>query len=350
MKDVLAVPASRRAKLEEIVATLGAANRIVLTTHVNADGDGTGCEIAVAVWLTGIGKVVHIANPTAWPDLYRHLVPDAEWLRDPTHPQTTATIAAADVALVVDTAEPKRIGRIAASIAGKPVIVIDHHVPTDNGIPATITLEDAAACAAGELIFDLLTVAELAKPWPHAILEAIYTAIVTDTGSFRFSNSTNRAHAIAGDLIEQGIDPEEVYRRLFATVPLRRIELLREALAHLQTDPELPITWISIGRKMMDDLNATSDDVEGLIEHARSVEGTEVAILFRETADGSTKISLRSAANVDVNAIARGFGGGGHVKAAGALMGQRPAEAVPLVLDAVRTALRDLRPDFRAAR
>jgi phosphoesterase RecJ-like protein len=94
----------------------------------------------------------------------------------------------------------------------------------------------------------------------------------------------------------------------------------------------------------MDEFNATSDDLEGLIEHARSIEGTEVAVLFRETADGATKISLRSAADVDVNVIAREFGGGGHVKAAGALIGQRMDQVKPLVLDAVRRALRKRTP------
>jgi bifunctional oligoribonuclease and PAP phosphatase NrnA len=350
MKDILAVPDHRRAALQQIHDELLAANRIVLTTHVNADGDGTGSEVAVAGWLAQIGKIVHIANPTPWPALYRHLVHDAESLRDPAHPDTAPTIRAADVVLVLDTAEPKRIGRIAAAITNSRVLVIDHHVRPDEGLNPLHALEDVAACATGELVFDLLTLAGFEKPWAPHIREGIYTAIVTDTGSFRFSNATNRAHAIAGDLIEQGIDPEAVYRRLFATVPLRRIQLLRHALEHLTVDPDYPISWISIDRKTMDELGASSDDLEGLIEHARSIEGTEVAILFRETADGSTKISVRSSADVDVNAIARQFGGGGHVKAAGALIGKRVAEAMPLVLEAVREAIRALHSGFPPAR
>ncbi len=349
MKDVLEVPAHRRVRMLEILERLRAADNIVLTTHVNADGDGTGSEIAVASWLHGLGKTVRIANPTAWPALYMHLVPDMEWLRDPSHADTAAAIRAADVALVLDTSEPKRIGRIAPSIVNKPTLVIDHHVPPESGFDALV-LEDPSACATGELVYDLLTLAGLERPWNHTILEGIYTAIVTDTGSFRYSNATNRAHAIAGDMIDQGIDPESVYRRLFATVPLRRIQLLRHALDHLEVDPDYPISWISVDRGTMDTLGATSDDLEGLIEHARSIEGTEVAVLFRETADGATKVSLRSAADIDVNVIAREFGGGGHVKAAGALIGERPDAAMAMVLGAVRKALQARPPGFRTPR
>jgi phosphoesterase RecJ-like protein len=341
--DQLAVPEHRIARLQQLLARLNAASHIVLTTHVNADGDGTGSEIAVASWLRDMGKTVHMVNPTPWPELYAHLVPDREWVCDPNDARGVSIMSQAELVFVLDTSEPKRIGRVASAIGTTDVLVLDHHVPPEQGFEAVV-VEDASACATGELVFDLLTVAGLPKPWNQTIINGIYTAIVTDTGSFRFSNSTNRAHAIAGDMIEQGVDPEGVYRLLYATVPLRRIQLLRRALDSLETDPDYPLAWISVDRATMDEFNATSDDLEGLIEHARSIEGTEVAVLFRETADGATKISLRSAADVDVNVIAREFGGGGHVKAAGALIGQRMDQVKPLVLDAVRRALRKRTP------
>jgi phosphoesterase RecJ-like protein len=337
--DPLEVPPRRVPGLTALVERLRRADRLVLTTHVNADGDGTGSEVAVAAWLRGLGKIVHMVNPTPWPPLYAHLVPDMEWVCDPTDARGVAIMSQAEAVFVLDTSEPKRIGRVASSIGATDVLVLDHHVPPQHGFDATV-VEDATACATGELVFDLLTIAGLPKPWDRTIIEGIYTAIVTDTGSFRFSNSTNRAHAIAGDMIEQGVDPEAVYRLLYATVPLHRIQLLRRALEDLEVDPDFPIAWISVSRETMDEFNATSDDLEGLIEHARSIEGTEVAVLFRETSDGSTKISLRSAADVDVNVIARQFGGGGHVKAAGALINQKMTVVRPLVLDAVRNAVK----------
>ena len=168
--------------------------------------------------------------------------------------------------------------------------------------------------------------------------QALYTAIATDTGSFRFSNTTPRTHEIVGDLIRRGVDPEAMYGRLYA-VPLRRTILLRESLDTLEFDAEHGLAWITIPEDAMERLGALPEDLDGIIEHARTLEGTEVAILFRQTG-GSTKISLRSNGPTDVNAIARKFGGGGHVKAAGALIGGSLEKNRERVLAAVRAAVR----------
>jgi phosphoesterase RecJ-like protein len=345
-EPTLRVPDARREALAPILTALGSAQHVVLTTHVNADGDGAGSEAAVAAWLAARGKHVHIVNPTVFPDSFRHLIEDHAWLADAGSADGAAALRAAEVVLVLDTGEPKRVGRVAGALTGKTVLVIDHHLPNEGGFDGLI-LQDRTACATGELVYDLLTLADLHRPWPARILEAIYTAILTDTGAFRYSNTTPRTHLVAADLLAQGVDPEDVYRRVYATVPLSRIRLLRHALDSLEVDGELPITWMSIDRKTMDALGASSDDLEGIIEHARSIEGTEVAVLFRETADGSTKISLRSTGEVNVNAVARIFGGGGHEKASGALIGARMTEVQPRVLDAVRQAVRSTLVAFR---
>ena len=240
---------------------------------------------------------------------------------------------------MLDTGEPSRIGRVAAATRPVPVAVVDHHLPSAGRFEGEV-FQDAEACATGELVHDLLVVAGLPAPWPAPIPEALYTAILTDTGSFRFSNTTPRTHAVAGGLLAQGVDPEEVFRRIYATVPLRRLHLLRHALERLEVDADLPITWISIDRGAMEELGADGDDLEGVVDHARSVEGTEVALLFRPTEGDGTKVSLRSSGSVDVNAIAREFGGGGHRKASGALMGSPLEVARARVLDAVRNAVR----------
>jgi bifunctional oligoribonuclease and PAP phosphatase NrnA len=332
------VPPQRVAPLREVILGMRNARRVVLTTHVNADGDGTGSQAAVAGWLAGLGIGVTVVNPTPFPTAFRFLFEDGGIIADAGSVAGEAALRDADLIVVLDTAEPSRIGRVAKRIAGRTALIIDHHVRGTEIIDG-IELMDATACATGELIYDLLLTDRTPRPWPQQVLEGLYTAIVTDTGSFRFSNTTRRAHAIAGDLIEQGVDPELMYRRIYGTVPLRRIELLRYALDRLEVDEECPITSISIERGVMEKLDATSEDLDGIIDHARSIEGTEVAILFRETADGSTKVSLRSAGTTDVNAVARQFGGGGHVKASGALLSERLETARPRVLAAVRAAL-----------
>lgn len=335
---VTEVPAGRVDALRRIIAGLEGASRVALTTHVNADGDGTGSQAALAYWLATRGKHVRVVNPTPFPAMFRFLFEAPDVIADAATAAGELALREADLLVVVDTAEPGRIGRVAKAARSTTALVIDHHLEGDSLI-AGERLMDPTACAAGELVFDLMLVAGLPRPWPAPVLQGIYTAIVTDTGSFRFSNTTPRAHAIAGDLIEQGVDPEEMYRRIYATVPLRRVELLRHALERLVVDGSHAITSITVERGIMERIGGTSEDLDGIIDHARSIEGTEVAILFRETADGATKISLRSAGAVDVNAIARKFGGGGHRKASGALLPEPLETARPRVMEATREAL-----------
>ncbi len=342
--DLLAVPAHRRAALTQILTSLRERQRIVLTTHVNADGDGTGSEAAAAAWLTSCGAQVAIVNPTVFPKQYQHLLGASDWLVELTDPRAITVLRQADVLFVLDTGEPKRIGKVLNGAGAEAAtIVLDHHPPSEPGFKNALSLIDPGACATGELVYDLIVEAALPEPWPAACCEGIYTAIVTDTGSFRFSNTTPRAHAIVGDMIRRGVDPEAAYRKLFATVPLHRIQLLRHALATLEVDSEAPITSVTIPRAIMLETGANADDLDGLVEHARSVEGTEVALLFRETSDGNTKVSLRSNGDLDVNAIARQFGGGGHIKAAGAVVNAPLAAARARLLEATRAALAGLK-------
>jgi bifunctional oligoribonuclease and PAP phosphatase NrnA len=289
-----------------------------------------------------------IVNPTPFPDAFRFVLPEGVPALHIASAEGAAALADADAVCVLDTAEPKRIGKVANGIGDRPLYVIDHHVPSDKSLDGLL-LQDPTACATGELIHDLLRLHDWPAPWPRAAREGVYSAIVTDTGSFRYANATPRAHAIAGALIAQGVDPEEMYRRIYGTVPMRRIELLRQALQTLEADPQWPVSWISVDRRTFTDLGATAEDIEGLVEYARSIEGTEVALLFREVPDGSTKISFRSNGALDVNAIAREFGGGGHVKASGAIVSDRLAAARVRVLEVVRQALANAGLDFRAA-
>jgi len=328
---------------------LQSAESLALTTHVNADGDGAGSEAALATWLSRQGKRVAIVNPTPFPDLYRHLIEDPDWIVDPGTTRTPDALDAADTLVVVDTSERSRIGRVASGLSGRRIVVIDHHVPVDEAIDGT-TIEDETACATGELVHDLLATAGEPSPWPASIARGIYTAIITDTGSFRFSNTTSRAHGVAGAMIDMGVDPEQVYRAVFASVPLRRMRLLERALHRLEVDEELGITWITIDREAMRETGSSNEDLDGVVDLARTVEGTEVAILFRETADGSTKVSLRSSGPTDVNAIAREFGGGGHRKASGALIGAPLTDVRQRVLESVRDSLNAQHVGFPARR
>ena len=328
--------AERVAGLRAIGERLLAAKSVALTTHVNADGDGAGSECAVAAWLEARGVRVTIANPTPFPAGLSFLLHRADLAPDPGTPEAEEALREADLVLVLDTSEPNRIAPLDTLIDPARTAVLDHHPPGPSTV-GEMALQDPSAAATGELVFDLFNL--FGGDLPAASVLGVYVAIVSDTGSFRFSNTNPRVHLIAAELLARGADPEKVFQRLYATFPRRRLELLREALGSLETDAEHGIAWILVPESTAARLQATAEDFEGLVDHARSIEGTEVAILFRETRDGHTKLSLRSNGDVDVNAIARGLGGGGHVKAAGAFIEEGPATAVPKVVERVRTAI-----------
>lgn len=309
---------------------------MALTTHVNADGDGTGSEVAVASWLLRHGIRPVIVNPTPYPRQFRFLVGPQIPVLDWGSSDAEATLRKAGLLLVLDTNEPSRIGPIASQLPRSRMLAIDHHPPGG----ATVADEgcvDPTASATGELVYDLITLDDGAIP--DAALLGIYVAIVTDTGSFRFSNTNPRTHAIAGDLLDRGIDPEQVFQRLYATMPRRRIELVREALGTLDADADAGLTWLVVTDEVIRRLGATVEDLDGLVDYARSLEGTAVALLFRETGDGKTKVSFRSNGQADVNRIARLFGGGGHVKAAGATLDGAAPDVIPRVLEAAAREL-----------
>lgn len=337
------VPAGRLDGLRALLATFADVRSVVLTTHVNADGDGAGSEAALAAWLASRGVRVRIVNPTPFPEEFRFLLPSPEILGEPGDSAVQRELRSADLLVVLDTGEPSRVGKLERWLGRLRVAILDHHPPSEDGI-AGVGVVDPLAAATGELIYDLLRVDEEGggriAAWPLPVLEGLYTAIVTDTGSFRFANTTPRVHRVVADLIQRGVDPEKLYRLIYGNVPLSQVRLLQAALEHLEADPELPLTWVSIPWSIVRELGATSRDFDGLVEQARAIEGTEVAILFREVADGSTKVSLRSTGDTDVNAIARELGGGGHVKAAGAVVGAPLGDTRQRVLAIARGVLR----------
>lgn len=321
--------------LDDLRSTILSATRVVLTTHVNADGDGAGSEVALGHWLRRHDVESTLVNPTPYPEQFEFLL---QGLSHATADEEAgrAAVEAADLAVVLDTSETNRLGSVWELIRDMPVAVVDHHPPSPDAIgdPAVRGLD---ACATGEILFDLFR----ADTEEITVEEArgLYVAVVTDTGSFRFSNTSPRAHLMAARLLEVGVDPEAMYRRLYGTMTMARVRLLRRALDSLRVDPELPVAWITLHEEDVRESRADVEDREGIVEYARRVEGIEVAVLFRQLPDGRTKTSLRSNGPTNVAEIAGRFGGGGHPKAAGAVV-QLPLDAaVGVVLAEIRRVL-----------
>jgi phosphoesterase RecJ-like protein len=334
-------PSARLRFVDEALEALGGPEGVLLTTHVNADGDGAGCEVAMAAWLRARGQKAWIINPTPFPASLRFLLPneaqDEGWVLASGSKEAKEAAGEVGLAVILDTGEASRIGSVLDLVRDVPKIVIDHHPPGPDPLEG-ISFRDPEACATGELVFDLLKKA--GGPWPSETVRGLYVALLTDTGSFRFSNTTPDTHRIVAFLIARGADPEELYRQSYGNVPLRKIRLLHAALAELEVDPEGDVAWMTVPTQAFNELGATADDIEGLVDYPREIKGVEVGLLFRETARGDTKVSFRSNGNVDVNVLARQFGGGGHVKASGAVVGRPLVEARDQVLDAVRSAVR----------
>jgi phosphoesterase RecJ-like protein len=314
--DYLSLSGQRRAAIEQIARELVAGRRVALSTHMNADGDGCGSETALARLLAQRGLTAHIVNPTPWPSLFDFLLGDD--VVDRTE-KGTAALAGIDLLIVLDISDVKRLGNLTDSVRRLtvPKLVIDHHVASDD--PAgDIVLADSSACATGELVYDLAC--ELDLQITPAIARSLYAAILTDTGAFRYSNTTPRAHAIAAELLSRGVDPEEMYQRVYASAPAGRVRLLAEVLSTLGVDEGCGVAWLTMGAGALEKYGVRSEDLDGVVEHARSIAGTRMAIFFRDLGYGKVKISFRSTGDVDVNRFARRFGGGGHVKASGALV------------------------------
>lgn len=320
------------------------AERVVLSTHVRPDGDALGSQIALARFLEKLGKRVHVINADPPP----HAV---EWLLD-LHRLVTFTgalkqlraFAEADALVMVDTNGLDRLGDVAAPFrnASGAKLLVDHHPDPEPGFDAAFVQTSAAAT--GELVYDLI-VAHDADLIDADIATALYTAIMTDTGSFRFGATTARTHRIVADLLERGgIRPEPIHVATFDNRPLSTLRLLARVLETITTVYDGRVAYAVISQAMLEATGARSDEVEGFTAYPLSLEGVEAIVLFLETA-GGVKCSFRSKGDVAINGWARRFGGGGHRNAAGAfLAGKTLRQAVDEVIAAAPKHL-DLGPE-----
>ena len=321
---------------QDLAALLSPGKRVCLTTHVNPDGDGLGSEVGLVHLLKRCGIDATIANPTATPPRFQFLFADLPGVDRSA--DAVKTLRRADVILVLDIADLGRLGNLSETVRdrGVPVGCIDHHV-SPGTLPPGPRYLDSMAAATGELICEIA----LANGWTisREAARALYVAMLTDTGGFRFSNTRPRTLRVAAELLDRGIDPEAIYLDVYAGAPEGRVRLLAEALQTLVVEPALGLAWLTVPPGALERHEVSADDLDGVVEHARSIAGIKMAILFREISQGRIKASLRSVGDVDVAAFARPFGGGGHVKAAGVALEGTLADVQATLLAAARQYL-----------
>jgi phosphoesterase RecJ-like protein len=300
----------------EAVAPLFRDNqRFVLTTHVNPDGDGLGSEVALAEWLASRGKQVGIINYSVTPEVYLFLDPNhrIEKFREDLH---AGIIASADVITILDTNHPDRLRAMQPHVVNSKAVLVcvDHHL--DPAPFARHYVLDDDATSTGELIYRLLV--HLNGPeLPPLVAQALYCAVMTDTGSFRYPRVDPEIFRIAAHLIECGADPVRVYHEVYEQWSPGRIQLLGAALESLETTYGGKLAYITITQDMLRRTGTMEDDTDNFTSYPMSVKNVLAGILFLELRNG-VKVSFRSKGNIPINELAREFGGNGHKNAAGA--------------------------------
>jgi phosphoesterase RecJ-like protein len=319
-----------RGSAQEVSEALARYDSCLIATHISPEGDAIGTMLALALALEARGVRVQCYDRDGVPDNCRFM---------PTWERVSRELPALIPPLViyVDAERIERCGLTLEQVAGAECLVrIDHHTSTveDPG-PAWV---DTTAAATGELMYRLLR--HMDAEITPGMATCLQGAMMVDTGRFSFSNTTPNTHRVAADLLAAGADVATIVEWTWGRVPLAAAQLLGRALAGLQTAAGGKLVWAVLRREDYDATGARGQDTEGIIDHVRTVQGAEIAILFSDR-NGQARLSLRSHGDVDVAALARRFGGGGHVKAAGITYDGSIDEAVKHVIPAAREALGD---------
>ena len=302
--------------MEQILQHIKTSQRILVASHAEPDGDCLGSLVAMGLALIKLDKTITLFNPSPIPAVYRFL-PGVE--------RNVAQVKAAeeyDLAIILDCGDIIRVGEDSSIVTQVPTVVnIDHHV-SNTGF-GHVQLIDTDACATAEIVYRLIKALEI--PFDKAIATSIYLGILTDTGSFRFSNTNPAAFAISKAMTDNGVDPHAVAQRVFGTYSLGRIKLLNMALNSIEISENGKLSLMTVNRSMLNATGTSTEDIDGLINYARRIEDVKVAALIHEIKNGAGKftnmnryhVSLRSDSTVDVAKIAGKFGGGGDTNAAG---------------------------------
>ena len=323
----------------EILEVLKENETFLISSHINPDGDAIGSQLAFHSLLSSLGKKVSVVDSDPVPFAYSFL-PNVAVLQcvNPTSGNVRRWTPASgmqdvDVAVILDCGNLDRIGNELAKRIHprKALINIDHHQGNERF--GTHNLVDVDACATGELVLELIEYSGMEVNRDQAA--CLYTAILTDTGCFRYPNTTARTHIMVARLIDRGAQPAQIAESVYETIPHQRAPLFGMVLETLQLSLNEKIAWVSVTSEMYERTGTLSSDTEGIIEYIRSLRGVEVAILFRELEDGAIKVSLRSKRGLDVALVAAMFGGGGHKAAAGCTIAEPMDKVIEMVLDAL---------------
>lgn len=300
----------------------------LVVSHIQPDGDAVSSTLAVGWLLSCLGKKYTLLNEGPIPNRMNFL-----WRAGDIADMSKAPLQRSFRNVIcVDCADFQRVGKTQQYFEPDADIVnIDHH-PTNNGY-GTVQLIKPDAAATAEILFDLLK--EFGVQWDTDIATAIYTGLLTDTGGFRYTNTSPKVMEAASELLSLGVNGPELAEALLEELTLAQVKVLSRALQTLQMSPEGDIAWVYVTPRDMEECQAANEDLEGIVNYPRNIQGVEVGMLFKVINDQSVKVSFRSAGKVDVAKLAQSFGGGGHTRAAGARLDLPLEQAMALVIEEV---------------
>ncbi|MBN2057305.1 MAG: bifunctional oligoribonuclease/PAP phosphatase NrnA [Candidatus Saganbacteria bacterium] len=292
-----------------IKKALKSAKIALIVSHVDPDGDSIGSMNAMAFVLSAMGIKVDLYSQDGVPKIYRFL-PGSDNVK-----QRLEQNKRYDLLVAVDASDIKRLGdKLKVDGLARMIINIDHH--PDNTQYGDINYVQQSSSTA-ELIYRMLKHFKIKIEEPVA--ENLYVALITDTGNYRYENTSVDTFIMAEDMLKAGVDTHAISTRIYDTKSIASIRIMAEALATLEISPDRKAAWAVVTQAMMDKAGAKGEDLVGLVDQIRSIDGVEVAVLFRED-QGKVKVNLRSKSRVNVSDIARRFKGGGHYRAAGAVL------------------------------
>lgn len=304
----------------------------LIVSHVQPDGDAVSSTLGVGWLLSRLGKKFTMINEGPIPKRMNSLWHAGEIINMSEHkPERSFSRI-----ICVDCADFQRVGKTRELFSEEAIIVnIDHHPTNDRYGAVNLVLPEAAATA--EILFDLIHRFDV--EWDEQVAAAIYTGLLTDTGGFRYSNTSPKVLNIASELLAYGVNGPELAETLLEEMTLPQMKVLVSALNTLRMTEDGKIAWVHVTPQHMVESEAMNDDLEGIVNYPRNIQGVEVGILFKTLESGAVKVSLRSAGKVDVAALAQSFGGGGHVRAAGCRIEGELDEVISRVVEQVKSKL-----------
>jgi len=321
--------------VKKVIDCLKRNNNFLITTHTSPEGDALGSQLAMCRLLKRMGKQVTAVNEDVVPYEYRFL-PDVDKIQK--FKETLRKIKF-DCSIIVDCSDLKRCGASCSTmLVNKPVINIDHHISNERF--AGINWVEPYASSCSEMVYRIFESLRVPIDRETAIL--LYTGIMTDTGSFRYSNTSSLTHKIVSRLLQRGVDVPNIYKKIYASIPFEEARLLTRVLPGIKRQSNGKVVWFEIRSGLLKNKPLSFDIGENILTFGRSIKGVEVVALFREYRDKESRVrvNLRSQGKVDVNKIAYAFGGGGHKAASGCTINTSLDRARRMVLRKISESLK----------